>query len=122
MLLSRDEIATAEAMHRFVQQYETQRKVQWGTVAWALPLVLVSFATSLRHDPSMGRDYLMVAGVVLFIGYVAERHRAIRYREAKIILGIIEREHSDELPWFKDAIILDAAREIEQEVAKAHAS
>jgi len=110
MALSRQEIFAAEAMHRYVTGYELRFKRNPKAVLYLLTtLFLVNitapegwvYKVALNHILSAAAmGYIQAATLsALLVGAFWFGLATVRYNRERAILGILEREHRDELPW-----------------------
>lgn len=102
MPLSPEEIAAAGKMHKFVREYErgglpTVCLGALGLVAVAASIWWINASGPRWKDVALGWILAMLFG--MGVGQVARR---LRYRHSRIMLGILERDHPDELPWLKE--------------------
>ena len=103
MALSAEEIAAAEKLHRFVRGCE---KHPIAPVCVAVSLGVVGamnlwrnnvFGNQRADDAFLG---LILSGVVGTV--IGQFVRQRRYRQSRVLLAILERDHGDELPWIKE--------------------
>jgi len=91
MALSKQEIAAAQAMHRFVKTYERRFKSS------RLGLYCALFTTPLTARHFL--DHYLSSSTSSYIFLATFSFSTLRYNRERAILGILEREHRDELPW-----------------------
>lgn len=125
MPLSREEIAAAEKMHRFVRCHE-MKSARGALAAPILGTVPALISTHARH-PQLFVWYLAVLAVSLLSCALVRRLASARCQRDKVLLQVLERDHADALPWIRaereEAEIerhLSAVREIELELSRGH--
>jgi len=130
MSLSPEEIAVAETMHDFVRRYPNQ----YSTKNWILFYGGSVFGFSylslrlISHGWfGAGNIFLGAVLALFFITLILQFVLRFRYRQTCVLLQILEREHSDQLPWIEvekqEAEIkkhLAAVKDLEQELANRH--
>jgi hypothetical protein len=101
MALSKQEIAAAQAMHRFVKTYERRFKSSRLGLYCALFTTPLTARHFLDHYLSSSTSsYIFLATFsCIWIGLFWFAFSTLRYNRERAILGILEREHRDELPW-----------------------
>jgi hypothetical protein len=129
MPLTAGEIATAESMHEFVHRYKdtyNPRKVFMVYCGGLLSCLLLwlRFIGPERKELTFALLGFGV-GIALLI-VVMHLALSFRYRQSLILLGILEREHADQLYWVgleKEIKGHQAAvQELEQELANRQAA
>lgn len=129
MALTRDEIAAAEKMHRFVRAYEKHRPSALRSMWIALPIALSS-GTQMRHagNHTFLYAYLGIWLAMMFVFFFMDRAQKARYGRERPVLAALERDHAGELPWIADERLekevekhLADVRRIQQDLAPSHA-
>ncbi|MEI9999942.1 MAG: hypothetical protein WDO13_12705 [Verrucomicrobiota bacterium] len=126
MALSREEIAAAQKMHDFVARFERQKKYGPYSPLLFLPIMLNSVFQVFRdHSYPLACVMLGFIAAMLIVIFFQQRAFKARYERERIVLGALEREHADELPWVQEQRELDeverhlaAVHEIEREMAR----
>jgi ABC-type bacteriocin/lantibiotic exporter with double-glycine peptidase domain len=109
MALSKQEIAAALAMYRFVKNYKRRFSGRQLTPYLLLISLLIQVANdrSLLHEVLLDRvipasampsiDVAVYAAIGIGVFWFC--FATLRYNRERAMLGILEREHRDELPW-----------------------
>jgi len=126
MPLSPEEIAAAEKLHRFVLECECRRS-RWLCLTifcCSAFLAVICFKTGWQDHPLS--PFLFGIFLCVLLGtVVGQLVRRARYQQSAVLLRILEHSHP-ELPWIQqeqeEAHLLDAARELEKEMARGHAT
>lgn len=121
MPLSTKEIAAAEKMHEFVRAHErNHRQTIWVNCITIPMLLATSFQQIAMGHIALGYSMLGIAiGFAFTLSLIIPAQQK-RYREASVLLQVLEREHSDQLPWVEVEKHLAAVKELEQELAIKH--
>jgi hypothetical protein len=123
MPLSLKEIAVAEKMHEFVRAHERNHRQTIWVNCITIPLVLAtSFQQIVAGHTALGYSMVGIAiGFAFTLSLIIPAQRK-RYKEASVLLQILEREHSDQLSWVEVEKHLTEMKELEQELANRHAT
>ncbi len=129
MALSKEEIAAAVKMHRFVSAWEKHRPSAMRNLWIVLPATLSSVPHFFRDKShTFAFAFLGIWIVMMVAFFFIDRFQRARYAREKLIVQVLEREHAEELPWIPEERLeekveehLAAVRRIQQEVAHGHA-
>jgi hypothetical protein len=128
--LSPEEITAAEKVHASVCGFEKTRPYQaWGS-AWSGVVMALSINARSIWQSHHRSALFVFAGVMvtafLFLMLMRRIARSL-YERDKLLLQVLERDHSAELPWIEEerqeARVkehLAAVREIQREIARGH--
>jgi hypothetical protein len=121
MPLSPEEIAAAEKMHTFVQAHERYHRQSILINCFTIPLVFAGSFTQIGGGHTALGYILLGIGISLLLAFVTAAWSVrTRYRQASIVLKVLEREHSDQLSWVEVEKHLAAVKDLEQGLANGH--
>jgi hypothetical protein len=129
MALSREEIAAAEKMHRFVQSWEKHHPSALRSMWIFLPISLSSVLQTFRERThTYGYVFLGIWLVMMVAFFFIDRFQRARYARERLIVQALERDHAEELPWIPEARLeeqvkehLAAVQQIQRELAHGRA-
>ena len=97
MALSREEIAAAEKMHRFVASWEKHHPSALRSMWIALPIALSSVVRSFHERThTFGYVFLGIWLVMMVAFFFIDRFQRARYARERLIVQALERDHAEE--------------------------